>query len=521
MQRREWTIAIALSVGVAGATLVPYLAAERLAGGEAVFAGFLINPIDAFSYLAKMRQGADGSWLFHLPYAPAPGDGALLFSYYLMLGHLAQALGAPLLTVFHAARLTGSLTMYLAAFWLYTRILPDPRARWSAFGLTLVGSGLGWAAVPMGRMAADLWIPELIPSFSAYASAHFSLAAAAYLVGLLSLLPGSKLVLRVSLAALSGLVLSVLQPFSVLGLLAVAAGWLGWEALQAGRREWKMGGPPPAGSLGPLFALVLGAAPQLAYDAWVFRTEPAFASWAAQNQTPSPPPLDYLLGLGVIGVLALVGIAKGRAHHSAHGRLLIAWTLVQGLLLYAPVGVQRRLALGWFFPLAALAGTGLATWLGSSRKCLIGLALAFALSLPSNLLLVGAGLSAVARGEPALVLSRGELEAYEWLADHTRGSPLVLAAPDTGNRLPAFADVRVLYGHPFETPDAEQQRRLVESLFRSTQSAAKDLQRLGELGVDLVFYGPREQALGRPSWLDGLTVLHRTEGVVVYEVPRP
>jgi len=69
-------------------TTGPYLAAQRAAGSEFVFGGFLLNPVDGYSYLAKMLQGFQGSWRFHLPYAADPGQGAYIFGFYLFLGHL-------------------------------------------------------------------------------------------------------------------------------------------------------------------------------------------------------------------------------------------------------------------------------------------------------------------------------------------------------------------------------------------------------------------------------------------------
>ncbi|HEX9680036.1 MAG TPA: hypothetical protein VGA32_01180, partial [Anaerolineales bacterium] len=65
----------------AGLTLIPYWIATGQAPGDAVFSGFLLNPTDGFSYLAKMRQGWDGEWLFRLSYTDAPGTPVLLFAY--------------------------------------------------------------------------------------------------------------------------------------------------------------------------------------------------------------------------------------------------------------------------------------------------------------------------------------------------------------------------------------------------------------------------------------------------------
>src|SRR3990172_1560601 len=67
---------------------LPYLAAPQLIPSQSTFNGFLLNPTDGYSYLAKMRQGASGPLEFRLPYGPEPGDGAMLFVYYLLLGRL-------------------------------------------------------------------------------------------------------------------------------------------------------------------------------------------------------------------------------------------------------------------------------------------------------------------------------------------------------------------------------------------------------------------------------------------------
>lgn len=87
-------------------SLLPYLlctAAAARAG--VVFTGLLLNPPDGFTYLAKMRMGLQGQWLYHLPFTLERGPGAFLFSYYFALGHLARIVELPLPVVFHVARL--------------------------------------------------------------------------------------------------------------------------------------------------------------------------------------------------------------------------------------------------------------------------------------------------------------------------------------------------------------------------------------------------------------------------------
>jgi hypothetical protein len=119
------------------------------------------------------------------------------------------------------------------------------------------------------------------------------------------------------------------------------------------------------------------------------------------------------------------------------------------------------------------------------------------------------------------VVSEADLEAYRWIKQNVEPGDLILAAPYTGNRLPAYADVRVLYGHPFETPNAERARAEVEAAFSGSMRSADGLRWLAKNGVGYVFYGPLERALGTPEWLSELAVAFSRDGTVIYRVGTP
>ncbi|TET29533.1 MAG: hypothetical protein E3J69_13275, partial [Anaerolineales bacterium] len=213
-------------------SLIPMFIANSTAPSGTVFTGFLLNPLDGFSYLAKMKQGADGSWLFSLPYAAEPGPGTFLFVYHLFLGHLSRWIGIPTIVVFHVARIIAAALMFLLVYVLFQAVLPERSARRTALLLTLFGSGLGWVTAPLFNLQpSDLMIPESIPFLIAYGNAHFPLAAAALLGGILVILllqdrPG----LRLALALLCGTIIGAVLPFSALSLFAAGFTWYIWEA---------------------------------------------------------------------------------------------------------------------------------------------------------------------------------------------------------------------------------------------------------------------------------------------------
>lgn len=513
MRPRGWARVLVPILLVVAATMVPYVWATYLVPKPSVFDGFLLNPLDGFSYLAKMRQGAEGSWLFRLPYAADPGPGVFLFVYYLLLGHVSRFLHANPLAIFHGARGVGAIVMFLAARRLLEHNVPEGRGRNWGFAMILVGSGLGWMGLPFGLLALDLWVPEAIPALAAYASAHFPLAVAALCLGGLVISPGYRSRWRIPLAGVSGLALALLQPFAV-GVVAIFGGvWLGVEVVAGsapGDRTDRRG------SAVALLALLAAASPIIVYDAWAVLTHPALAAWNRQNLTPSPSLIETGLAFLPLLGFAIAGLADPENKRRGSYRILIVWSAVTFLLLYAPFGLQRRLALGVYVPLAVVAAIGLT---GRPRLPRWLPVLALLLTIPSHVVVVAAGLSAVARQEATLVLTADELTAYRWMDDNLREGSLVLAGPRAGNRIPAFADVRVVYGHPFETPNAESEEAWVEAVYAWTGSPAGVLAALRARGVEYVYVGKDERSMGPMGWITLLTPIHIVGEVAVYEAP--
>lgn len=512
-----WLAASAAALTALG---VPYLLAYRGQPASHVFSGFLVNPIDGFSYFAKMRQGFDGAWLFQLPYTDNPGPGTFLFVYYLLLGHVERILGADRGLVYHAARLLGASLMFAAAYALFQRALPGDRMRRWAFGLVLFGSGLGWLGAVVGRLTIDLWVPEAIPFFAGYANAHFALASAALIVGLLAVgCDRLSRPTRLAWAVISGIVLALVQPFALITVLAVASVWLLWMRARPADGFAPDAWRERAGVLG---SFLLASAPFLVYDAYVTSSIPQLSAWSAQNRTPTPPLVDVLLGLGIPLLLAGYGAWISRADSSAARRLFLVWVGVTLVLVFFPIPLQRRMFLGIFFPLAGLAGVALdRIGSGQARSPRWLAYVLFALCLPTNLVVTAATVGGAARQEPEVVLSADEAEAYRWVRDSIPTGSVVLAGDISGNRLPAFAPVRVMYGHPFETPEAERSLAFVEGLLGSSGAEQDVLEALRERSVEYVFVGDRERDLGPLTWLADLLPVYEQGGVIIYQVPFP
>jgi hypothetical protein len=517
---RSFIYASLLALGVALLTLVPYAVAQRVTPDGLSFSGFLLNPLDGFSYLSKMRQGMNGAWLLTLPYAAEPGPPALLFTFYVFLGHIAGWMQTSCLTIFHAARVLAVLAMGALSYLLLRRALPDGRTTWLAYAMVLLGSGLGWLAGPAGLLSSDLLIPESIPLAAGLVNPHFPLA-----IGLvagaaaLGLRPIGSVATSACLGLILGAMLGAILPFAAVSTWIILTGWMGlewWLRRQQGTDDdghWVR-----RRSL--IIGLGLGALPWVAYDYWLTRAYPVLSAWNAQNQTPSPPPTTYVAGFGLVLLFAVIGAWQADVRRSPAGRMLLTWVVVNSVLLYAPFNLQRRFSLGLFLPLAALAALGLMAAVRHGPRLGWLPALVVALSLPSNILVAAAGVVEAASGAQTITLQPGEREVYRWAGEHLTGDPLVLASPLTGNRLPAYATVRVLAGHPFETPAASQQENVIRTLYR--QSALPDWRaRLQEEGISYVFVGPYERQMVEFSDPVGLPVAFRADEFTVFRTSPP
>ncbi len=509
IHRKEWRWALTWASVMVALTCLPYLYAWQAAPEGLAFGGLLTNPLDGNSYLAKMHQGFRGEWHFHLPFTPEPHDGALIFTYYLTLGRLARLLGLSLPLVYHLARAVNGLLLLLVVYWFFARLERDLWTRRAAFLLAALSSGLGWLAALLGLFTLDLWVPEAFTFYAVLANPHFPLAMALMLVIIgLVVRPARRTRLALGGTAGASLLLAVVQPFAVFGLFVVLGGYLLAQIAYGRRVPWPL--------VGRILANGLAAAPVIAYDAWVYTTNPAFAAWSAQNFTPSPPAWDYALSYGLVLILALAGLPGALRRWAPGDRLSVAWIAAIVSLLYAPFPLQRRLVMGLHFPLCFLAAQGL-RWLASRWPVRRGLLTRtiIGLSTLTNLFLLLGALVAVRSGDPRLFLYHDEVPALAWLRDHAPAEAVVLAAPQTGLLIPAWAGQRVVYGHPFETIQADERKSLVSGFFASPAGREGFL---ASSVVGYVFFGPRERALG--DWVAeaGWPVAYQNDTVTIFEI---
>ncbi len=533
----EWRWVAIASMLVMLLVSLPYLVGLLHSTPDMRFSGFLFGIEDMNSYLVKMRYGARDGWLLQLVYTSEPHQGGFVHTYYLALGKLAAWIdgrgGAvspeALVITFHAARVICGLALLAMIYRFAADFLPAPSQRRLAWALAALAGGLGWLSMTTS-LPVEVYVPEGFTLLLLYGLPHLALARLFLLAGWLLLFRAVEQNewRKAGLAGLCWLGMAWIVPFYAALLGVLIAVWL--AALMIVQRRLlrrEVGLAALAGAL---------PAAMLAYNAWLFTTNPIFAAWSAQNVLPSPPPRDYLLAYGLLIVLATIGAVKARQEgFTGRTALLITWPLTAAVLVYAPVNVQRRLLEGVIVPLSVLAALGV--WTLANRESRegtyepplvrrlrwLGLACLLMLLSPSTALMLLSGAATASRPAEPVFHSADELAALAWLREQAVPDSVVLSTVESGNVIPAYAGVRVYVGHGPETIDITNKSLRAQAFFHGSMSLDDRRALLAEAGASYVWAGPAEQAVDcTAGCFDPLTLgllrVFRQGAYTIYEV---
>ncbi len=539
--RNEWRWVLIWTLVALMVTSVPYVVGWLRSTPDRVFGGMTIAIEDGYSYLANMKEGAVGQWLFQLQYTSEPHTPTLFYLFYLLLGKVSALTGLSTPLTYHLARLFFD-TILLAVIYRFIAIFTAWRSvRRIAFLLIVFSGGLGWLLLLtghgswLGSVPVDLYLPEGFAFLVLYAFPHLALAQALLLLGFICLWrPRAAWRWRDSVwAGLCWLAMGFIVPFFVVVVGAVALTILAATSWQQRRLQWR-------DARAYLIAGLI-AAPIAVYSFLMFSLDPILGVWAAQNVVLSPHPLHYVLGYGLIGTLAVMGIFAARRHKLIDVRLL-SWAVVIPFLVYIPFNLQRRLIEGWQIVMALYAAIGLVyavfpVWRRSRivrrltqrrRYTRHGMTTWF----QAGVLVVSAATYAVllvdqtarmVAQQPPSFRAGGELAALHWLDERVTYDDVILSSYNTGNFLPAMVGAKVFLGHGPETAYSDRKRQLVDQFYNTDTSDDWRRGFLRQWPITYVFFGPLEKQVGGfdPAPVDYLKLEYDQGGYRIYRVVKP
>ena len=348
-----WCIFGILAIG-----LIPFLVACKLTPPDKVFGGALINPDDMSVYLSAIRQGMAGEWLFSFAFSPEPLRPRFTYPLYLALGHLIRIVGGEPLIWFHGYRLLyGILTIIALYYWVRVIFPENVKIQKVALILLTFGSGIGWILTPIipvdSLLLADINVPEWGLTTALISSPHFILG-----IGLEALLIGilirgeqvdtdKRLILWGILSAIG---IGLDYPFHIPTLGLVIGVYLIWKVVRERQINWKRG-----------FTTLLITSPLLLYLTYygiVALTDPLWETSQVQNNLiEPPPPLGLVIGSGLLGLFAVLGIKAWFRQNRTP--LIPIWAVVNALVIYFPISFSGRFVLGLLIPIATMAAFSL------------------------------------------------------------------------------------------------------------------------------------------------------------------
>lgn len=477
----EWRWMIIFGGLLVAASVLPYLWAFISLNAQPThrFVGILHSPLDSAIYIAKIEQGIRGAWLSTLTHTPEPTPSLFMNSFYLVLGHLANALGLSALTIFHLARLTMSFAMFVAFYHLGSTIWHRLRPRRLFFSILAVGSGLGWLALmlapetPQTQLAVDLNLFEAIPLLSIFANPHFPLAitlialiAATYITVFRPGFEMSPSLVNGGLSiALISLALVIVLPH---GWLPIASALVVYVIILAVRTRRL-----PRLEILWVSLVILPALPVLVYYFALMTAETPLSIWIAQNQIAPLPPDRYLFGFGLPLIAALPGLWRALRYFERDGdRFMLIWLIVNAIILYLPLPMPQRSVIGMFIPIVYFATRALEDfWFDriAPKWREAALVTFFVFMVPSNVLMAIVpmiGINDPLRGEEGgLMMPKGYVDAFRWLNNTGERGTVVLAEPLPSLWLPASTAMRVVYGHPYDTINSKQRLSDVQAWY--------------------------------------------------------
>lgn len=533
-----WRMVLPWMVVALFASQLPYLIGWLASPTGWVFSGILANHNDFSAYIAAMRQGAEGQWLFHFNFSPEFWQPKLMLPLYIMAGKLIGPFSQAFVFWFNVLRSLAFLVTIVCLLLWVNEVLPARgRLRLTAWLLIVFGGGLSWIVWPAtaGLGVPFTYFPDIsMPEFTTFL---ISINPPHYMLGLglevllfscvLKMTRGSnglKWAFAGAMAAL-GLGLVYVYHSAVVGaVIGVYLLGLVWQQGKIPWRIWVYGGIVVA----PLFPLLFY------YGYWVNR-DPAWASYvnSGLNEISPPPILGLLIGFGLLGILAVIGLR--RWIKTGQSLFVPIWLVVNLVLIYVPiVQYSGRFTLGLIVPVGTLAAYGLEEvllpWLrerpfyqrlgrltptpyDTLRRVFLLLTipavLIVTLSLTQNVALI--------RDFPNYMPS-GELKAARWLAENSSAEDVVLAYYPISNYLPSVADSRVFAGQFFLTLDFEEKTSQVEQFWDGATADSWRESFLEEWGITYIYQGRYEEQImeGRVD-LPG-EMVYEADGVVIYRV---
>ncbi|OGG04253.1 hypothetical protein A2Z33_03840 [Candidatus Gottesmanbacteria bacterium RBG_16_52_11] len=506
------------------------------------------GPTDYFTYLTFIRESRDGAWQVPALYTTEPTQPSAIYVYYIAVGKAARIFSLSPVAAYHISRLVAAELFFLSVYLVAAALAGKRLAPWAA----LVGLFSTAPLLPFGKAVltdaqqlrtAGSWWYNLDPVFRADWVPHHHFGVALMLLSIYTMIrwysvAGRRLpVTAIGLAFVSSLTYPTTALVLLLWVPVTIWGIRGIREIRGEKRiGWESGNVKRITAGAVCIAAAAGAG-LLITTREIGKGFPwsQWASWdiAIWNQQPNFE-RDFLLSGGLVLLAALPFALKELVKPRRLERVFAAtWLITPYLLIpFANALGIAKIRFGFlsqFLPAGVFAVMAVSAVLTKiSRRPLRILTLAALLGIfawytyPSTEYFYNWSAYIQQWEAPQTRIPRSIAEAVKYLAKNGEPHTTVLSDAAAGLILPAFAPVRVYYGHEVHTYDFWGKKR--ESVVRFYQVAMQEDEAAAFLranDIRYVFYGPSEKSWGAGyGWYRSLPLRtwYQSQDVTVFEV---
>ncbi len=492
----------------------PYLYGYMIAKDGQIFSGYLLYWNDVSTYIAKMKQGYEGQWLFKLDYAINPGTGVFIYPVYLVLGHIARIFHINLISFYHISRLIFATLMFFSIYRFTKHVFLEksPITQLIIFFISLAGNGFSWIGIYFSDSLASTL--EAFPSSIANVTPHYALTLTLLFYLLTPNKTNSLTFKNYLIYAILSIILAFVSPFSIVILIFVLAGILSYKLIL--KQEIKE-------SFRVLLIIGNSSGWIILYQYYKIITHPVLKIWNQQNIIGDITFSNFLFSFFPYSILLFFSIfqlIKNLRQIPINKIVIYIWTISIPLFLIIPIDFNTRFLIGGFVPLSM---TGLDFVFNTIKKEENQKKLKIFLFYSASLLLI-AEISLwtliiqkySTYKNISFFIPQDVYQTYQWIDKNLPENSYILTEDRIGNYLPRFTSSIPSLGHWCETPNNAQQRQLTTDYFAGTLTTQDLLQN----NIDYIFYGPNETQLGITFDTTHLTIVYQNATVTLYQLTR-
>jgi len=533
VSQKEWRFVFLLSLALVTVTVLPLVVGYLMQNENYRFVGFVNPHEDMNSYFSWMKQAEKGYIFFEEKFTTEKDWLRNVFlPYFLIEGLLSRYSGIPIVIIHQITRVICAMLLLLTSYIFCAYFIEDVLKRRVAFLLICFSSGFGFyfsclyhffrfKLPPIFMVPCDQVHPGAITFWGIDWFAHAELSITIMLWVFLLMIESyrKKQLVLVVYAGLLTVMSIFIHPIRIVSIFFV----LGLYSLYLGYKDKKIRARVILNYLVLSLISLAGIIPMLITVIKNPTTQVYFIHAILYNI------LGYLLGLGLVGFVAIWAIFKIIQEHREEYYFLVAWAVGTLVLFHLPIGFRMRLVEGLHIDLSILCALGL-FWLaerwgwfktGVLKKAgIVFITLFIIVSSPSNLMHIIVDFRTATQVKYPYFLSKDLENVFVWMDKHLPEDGIVLASREVGNFIPGRTGLKTYIGHVGET---RYKRRKLQELNRFMSRETDDQFRLSLLKnneIDYLFISDFERKLGdfNPDTAKFLKKIYRSGSVILYRV---